>query len=80
MIRTQIQLSEEQARELKAEAAARHTSMADLVRQAVDQWLSCARSSSYQERRRRALGVAGKFKTGITDLGANHDRHLGETL
>ncbi len=80
MVRTQIQLSEEQARELKAEAAVRRTSMAELVRQAVELWLCSVRSTSLQERRRRALGITGKFKTGIPDLGANHDRHLGETL
>lgn len=36
MIRTQIQLTEEQARALKALAAARHVSVAELIRQSVD--------------------------------------------
>jgi hypothetical protein len=42
MIRTQIQLTEEQARRLKAMAAERGTSVAELIRQGVDDLLQLA--------------------------------------
>jgi len=31
-----------------------------------------------EERRRRALAAAGRFRSGIPDLSSNHDKHLEE--
>ena len=32
------------------------------------------------ERRRRAMAAAGKFRSGVSDLSANHDRYLEEVF
>ena len=40
MIRTQIQLSEDQVEKLKEVGAQRDVSLAEMIRQAVDQWIS----------------------------------------
>jgi hypothetical protein len=32
------------------------------------------------ERRRRAIAAAGKFRSGITDLSADHDRYVEEAF
>jgi len=32
------------------------------------------------ERRRRAIAMAGKFRSGISDLSSNHDRYLEEAF
>jgi len=79
MIRTQIQLTEEQAHALKDLAAAREVSLAELVRRAVNLLL---RSSAYidsEERRQRAIAAAGRFRSGQSDISSQHDRYLTES-
>ncbi len=78
MVRTQIQLSEEQAQALKEQAARQDTSMAALIRQAVDEWLRSAGAFDREERKRRALELAGRYHSGHSDLSSEHDRHLVE--
>lgn len=80
MIRTQIQLTEQQSVKLKELAAEYDVSAAELIRRAVDQFISTASSAqiSDAEQRRRALEVVGKFSSGVHDLSINHDRYLAE--
>lgn len=61
MVRTQIQLTEEQAIALKRLAAKRRISIARLVRQGVEVLLRSYAATSDEERRRRAIAVAGRF-------------------
>ena len=76
MVRTQIQLTEAQARALKRMAAERGVSVAELIRQSLDRFLQSAGEEDREERRRRALAVAGRFRSGLHDLAAEHDRYL----
>ncbi len=82
MIRTQIQLKEEQVRVLKKLAAARGVSMAELIRQSVDALIrsSTGIGISDEERRRRAIAAAGRFRSGRSDVSSDHDRHLVEAF
>jgi metal-responsive CopG/Arc/MetJ family transcriptional regulator len=32
-----------------------------------------------EEKKRRAIAAAGRFRSGVTDLAANHDRYLEES-
>ena len=82
MIRTQIQLKEEQVRVLKKLAAARGVSMAELIRQSVDALIrsSTGIGISDEERRRRAIAAAGRFRSGTSDVSSEHDRHLVEAF
>lgn len=80
MVRTQIQLSEEQARILKELAGKYDTSMAELIRQAVDDWLRSTNVVDREERKRRALAAVGRFNSGVSDLSENHDRYLAEAF
>ena len=77
MIRTQIQLSEAQARRLKALAAERGVSVAELIRQGVDTLIP-AGAVDGEERRQRAMAAAGRFHSGQHDVSVQHDRHLAE--
>lgn len=79
MVRMQVQLTEEQIAALKRLAVRRGTSIAALVRQGVDAIL---REPEQEERarRERARAVAGRFRSGLGDLAAEHDRYLGEDL
>lgn len=75
MIRTQIQLTEDQAHALKELAARRDVSMAELIRQGVERILA---ESDRREKRRRALAVIGRFDAGPVDVAERHDAYLAE--
>ena len=77
MIRTQIQLTEEQARALKAMAARERVSIAELVRRSLAPLLRSPGAPS-DERRRRAIAFAGRFPSREGDIAENHDRYLAE--
>jgi hypothetical protein len=78
MIRTQIQLTEDQARALKDMAASRHLSVAELVRRAIDNMLKTSTSADPEERLRRAREIAGRFSSGRGDIARKHDVYLSE--
>jgi len=78
MIRTQVQLTEEQARALKEIAHRENASIAELTRRAIDLWLQTTSAISMTERRRRALAVVGRFRSGQSDVSERHDDYLSE--
>ena len=80
MVRTQVQLREEQVRALKKLASARGVSMAELIRQSVDALIRSSRGVDPEERRRRAIAAAGRFRSGASDVSSEHDRHLAEAF
>ncbi|MHC4884948.1 MAG: ribbon-helix-helix protein, CopG family [Planctomycetota bacterium] len=80
MVRTQIQLTEAQAAQVKRAAALQHVSMAEVIRQSVDRYLQETLLEDQAERRERALGVAGRFRSGVSDLAKRHDDHLAQAF
>jgi hypothetical protein len=80
MIRTQVQLTDRQLEALRQASAASGRSVADLIRQGVDQYLAGRSELGREERIERAIRVAGKFSSGRSDVSANHDRHLAEAF
>ena len=79
MVRTQIQLTEDQARMLRELSLSGRESVAALIRKAVDQFLITGkpdRSALY----RQAMSVTGKYKTEQSDIALEHDRHLEEVF
>lgn len=78
MIRTQVQLTDEQYGKLKKVAAERGVSMAEVVREALDGVLERRPAVSDEERRRKALAIAGRFASGLKDVGTRHDEYLAE--
>ena len=80
MIRTQIQLTEEQARALRKRAVDEGRSMADLVRDGVDRLLVDRGVQDKEAAKRRSIDALGRFRSGMTDLGSAHDRHLGDAI
>ncbi|HXJ64649.1 MAG TPA: CopG family transcriptional regulator [Actinomycetota bacterium] len=75
MIRTQMQLREDQVRALKRRAAERGVSMAELIRDAVDRELERDDEEAKWE---RAFAVMGKFRSGLADVSERHDDYLAE--
>jgi hypothetical protein len=80
MIRTQVQLTDRQLEALRQASAATGRSIADLIRQGVDQYLAGRSELGREERIERAIKVAGRFSSGRTDVSADHDRHLAEAF
>jgi hypothetical protein len=80
MVRTQIQLTEEQMERLKALAKASNVSLAELIRKGVSLLVVGQPEASGPERRSRALAAVGKFRSGRSDVSRNHDEHLAEAF
>lgn len=76
MVRTQIQLPEEQVALLKEMAAADHKSMAEIIRLSVDYFAKGRYGGGEAQRRKRAMAAAGQFRSGVKDLAASHDAYL----
>ncbi len=79
MIRTQIRLTDEQARRVKRIAVERQVSMATVIREGVDLLLRSSETAvTDDERIERAVSVAGQFRSGGGDGAVQHDAHLQE--
>ena len=80
MVRTQVQLTEEQLGALRRISADKNRSVADLVREGVKLYLEAQRRPPREELVRRALSVVGKFSSGRGDVSENHDRYLADAF
>jgi predicted transcriptional regulator len=73
MVRTQIQLTEDEAEAVKRLASERSVSMAAVIRDAVDQYVSRESGASLDERWQRSLAAVGGFRSGRRNLSQTHD-------
>jgi Arc/MetJ-type ribon-helix-helix transcriptional regulator len=74
MIRTQIQLTAEQAARLKRVTSRGTLSMAEVIRRALDSYLETVpEGRDDAARRQRAALAAGALRTGDPHLAAEHD-------
>lgn len=76
MERTQISLTADQARELRRLARKRNTSMASLIREAVER--AYGLDTSLDARWERALASVGGFNSGVSDISERHDDYLAD--
>ena len=76
MVRTQIQLTKEQAAKLRRLAERSQRSMADLIRESLDRLLVEEDGQTRKDRMLRATRVFGKFRSGTGDLSRRHDDHF----
>jgi len=79
MVRTQIQLTENQARRLKELSLSSNESIASLIRNALDRFLATGKPNRAAQYR-QALSLAGKYKTEQPDTAVEHDRYLEEAF
>lgn len=77
MVRTQIQLTERQAKRVKAVARRRNVSMATVIRECVDAGLE-HKAATRRELYDRAMKVVGAFsdREGKRDVARRHDDYL----
>ena len=78
MIRTQIQLTEEQAKKIKKIAVSRGVPMAEVIRDAVEGTIRSSTVVISEEKRKRALEIVGKFRSGKKNVSRKHDSYLAE--
>jgi len=76
MVRTQIQLTEDQAKALRKMAASRHLSVAELIRSAVNTMIKSSHVVDVEERHKRAIEIVGRFSSGKRDISRKHDLYL----
>ena len=79
MVRTQVQLTEEQVQLLREISRTGRESMAALIRRAVDQFLA-NRKPDRMTLYRQASTVLGKYEAGARDISVEHDRYLDEAF
>ncbi len=78
MERTQISLTSDQMRRLRAEARRRRVPIAEVVRDAVDRVVPLD-PGDRRARFDRALAAVGRFDSGAGDVAARHDEIAGDT-
>ncbi len=78
MVRTQIQLTDDQAARLKEMAHETNDSIAAIIREALDRFFTMQQPSNRRALYRQALGVVGKYSAGVHDVSIEHDRYLEE--
>jgi len=79
MIRTQIQIEEDQIEWLRAEARVRGVSVSQLIREGVA--LFHAREGRLlEDKKKRALSAVGRFSSDLSDVSERHDDYLAEAL
>ena len=79
MVRTQIQLEDDQIKWLRMEASARGVSVSQLIREGVALFRS--REERFpEEKKRRALAAVGRFSSNLSDVSERHDGYLAEAF
>jgi hypothetical protein len=79
VIRTQIQLTEQQSLRLRQAARRSGVSTAEVIRRSVDRFLEQdAAAPAGGATRLAALEVVGRFHSGLRDISERHDDYLDE--
>ena len=77
MLRTQIQLKEEQMQWLRSEARARGVSVSQLIRESI-KFYRTHEERIPKDQKRKALEAVGRFSSGASDVSERHDDYLAE--
>jgi Arc/MetJ-type ribon-helix-helix transcriptional regulator len=75
MVRTQVNLTQEQVVRVRRIATSRGSSMSTVIREAVDHWLQ---EEDTKVGRDWAIAAIGGFRSGHTNISERHDEHLAE--
>ncbi|MBW1999100.1 MAG: ribbon-helix-helix protein, CopG family [Deltaproteobacteria bacterium] len=79
MIRTQVQLEEEQIQWLKAKAREKGVSVSQLIREGVA--LFRAHEDRFpEEKKKRAFAAIGRFSSDVHDVSERHDEYLAQAF
>lgn len=79
MVRTQIQLEEEQMQWLRQKASEKGVSISQLIREG----LAVYRANDErlpEDKKKRAMAAVGRFESKISDISEKHDAYLSEAF
>ena len=79
MIRTQIQMEDDQIKWLRAEARARGVSVSQLIREGIALFRT-NQERFPEDKKRKALAAVGLFSSDISDVSERHDDYLAEAF
>ena len=77
MVRTQVQIDEDQIIWLKIKAKDRGVSVSQLIREGIDLY-RIREDRLPDEKKNRALSAVGRFSSGLSDISAQHDEYLAK--
>jgi len=80
MVRTQIQLTERQSRQVKSVAERQGISVAEVIRRAIDRTLPADLVADPYEIRQPARKAVGQFADTAHDVAEHHDHYLTEAF
>lgn len=80
MVKTQVQLPEDDLAALRRLAAEQGVSVSELVRRGVKHILGSNQAPSREELWRRARAAAGKYRSGKHDVARRHDHYIAEAI
>ena len=75
MIRTQVQIKEDQITWLRNKAKERGVSVSQLIRDGIDLY-RFKEDRVPSEKKRKALAAVGRFASGTSDISVRHDDYL----
>ncbi len=79
MIRTQVQVEDDQMEWLKSRAKEQGVSVSKLFRESVKLYIK-AMTKPPKDKKKRAMRAIGKFSSGKTDVSVKHDSYLTDTF
>ena len=79
MIRTQIQMEEDQMNWLRVEANAKGVSVSQLIREGVALFRT-QEERFPEEKKKKALAAIGRFSSGVSDVSVRHDDYLADAF
>ena len=77
-VRAQVHFTSEQIAALRRLAAKQNRSIADIVRECVDQYVARTSTSDRQALVKRAKEATGSFASGKSDVSERHDDYLAD--
>ena len=77
MLRTQIQLKEEQMEWLRSKARTKGISVSQLIRESI-KFYQTHEEHLPEDRKKKALEAVGRFSSGTSDVSERHDNYLAE--
>ena len=77
MIRTQVQIGEDQIKWLRSKARDRGVSVSQLIREGIDLYRH-REDRLPMEKKKKALAAVGQFSSGRADISIQHDEYLAK--
>ncbi len=78
MVWIRVQVTGQQAAQLRKRAAEEATSLSEIVRRSIELYLKMSGAVADRERRQRALRASGRFRSGKRGVSERHDKYLAE--